>query len=150
MFSTRLPRPLVFLGLAGCAPQAICLALVLLSGPYQWVGLAAGCFYAAIILSFLGGLWWMAALLAGQTKAWIYILAIFPSLAGWLALLPWVFGLSWPGPSLIALGLILLVSPLVDIVFSRHIAVPSGWLRLRVIMATGLGGLTLAISLVGS
>lgn len=145
---TALPRPLVLLGLAGMAPQALCLALVLLSGSYQWVGLAAGCLYAAIILSFLGGLWWMAGLLAGQTAAWIYVIAVLPSLAGWATLLPWIFGWPWPGPSLMALGALLLASPLVDRTLAASIALPPGWLRLRLIMAGGLGLLTLMLALV--
>jgi hypothetical protein len=142
----KLPRPVVILGLAGVAPQAFCLALLIIFDSYQSAALAAGCFYAAIILSFLGGLWWMAGLLSGETRTWIYLLAVVPSLTGWAALLPWVIGWSWPGPSLMALGLMLLASPLVDVAISRHIAVPQGWLRLRVLMATGLGGLTLLMT----
>jgi len=146
MKQTNLPRPAVLLGLAGLAPQACCVALVVIAGPYQWIGLAAGCFYAAIIFSFLGGLWWMAALLSGEKRAWIYLLAVLPSLVGWAALLPWNLGWSWPGPSLIALGWVLLLSPFADVAISRHIAFPSGWLKLRAAMAIGLGLLTLTLA----
>lgn len=146
MFAPTLPRPLVRLGLAGLVPQALCLAAVALSGPWQWVALAAGCFYAALILSFLGGMWWMAGLLAGETRAWLYGLAVLPSLAGWAALLPWLMGWPWPEPSLTALGLILLASPLADLAIARRIAFPPGWLRLRVMMAGGLGLLTLGLA----
>lgn len=142
-----LPRPLVWLGLAGILPQALCLATALLSEPWRWVALAAGCFYAALILSFLGGLWWMAGLLAGERRGWIYGLSVVPSLAGWAALLPWLLGWPWPGPSLAALGLILLASPLADALIARTIAFPAGWLRLRVMMAGGLGLLTLGLAL---
>lgn len=144
---SALPRPLVLLGLAGIAPQALCLALVLLSGSLRWIGLAAGCLYAAIILSFLGGLWWMAGLLARRTEAWIYGVAVLPSLAGWAALLPWIFGWPWPGPSLVALGGLLLATPLVDRLLARAVPFPPGWLRLRVAMAGGLGLLTMALAL---
>jgi hypothetical protein len=146
MEKANLPRPAVLLGLAGLAPQACCVALVVIAGPYQWIGLAAGCFYAAIILSFLGGLWWMAALLSGETRTWIYGLAALPSLAGWAALLPWNLGWPWPGPSLIVLGWVLLASPLADVAISRHVTFPAGWLRLRAAMAVGLGLLTLALA----
>lgn len=145
----RLPRPLVVLGLAGWLPQAASVALVALSAPLQWAAMAAGCFYAAVILSFLGGLWWMAGLLEGERRAWIYLLAVAPSLAAWAALLPWIAGWKWPGPSLVALGLLLLASPLADAVLARHITFPAGWLRLRAIMASGLGLLTLALALIG-
>lgn len=147
MDQPHLPRPVVLLGLAGVAPQACCLALVVLCDSYQSAGLAAGSFYAAIILSFLGGLWWMAGLLSGETRAWIYLLSVVPSLAGWAALLPLAFGWPWPHPTLTVLGLMLLASPLVDAAISRHIAVPQGWLRLRVSMATGLGSTTLAMAI---
>lgn len=147
MTRAPLPRPVVLLGLAGVLPQAACLALVLSGESQSWSGLAAGAFYAALILSFLGGLWWMAALQAGRSEPWFYALAVGPSLAAWAALLPWVAGWTWPGPSLVALGLMLLASPLVDRAMAQRIALAPGWLRLRVAMATGLGTLTLALAL---
>src|SRR5437870_2146925 len=107
MSLAQLPRPAVVFGLAGLLPQAICLVLILRGGPEGWFALAAGCFYAAIILSLLGGRWWMTALLHGVRSAWIYALAGAPSLIGFAALLPWCAGWSWPGPSLVALGLTL-------------------------------------------
>ena len=143
---TTLPRPLIAFGLAGLLPQAICLALVLHGGPERWFALAAACFYAALILSFLGGLWWMAALLSGPRANWVYGLAITPSLIGLAALLPWSFGWDWPGPSLAVLGVALLVSPLIDRTLSNYVAFPAGWLQLRVIMAGLLGGMTLVIA----
>ena len=146
MSIASLPRPLVAFGLGGLLPQAICLALVVQGGPERWIALAAACFYAAIILSFLGGMWWMAGLLSGLRAGWVYGLAIVPSLIGWAALLPWSAGWNWPGPSLVVLALALLASPLVDRTLARHVAFPAGWLRLRVIMTSGLGFLTLLIA----
>ena len=146
MSIASLPRPLVAFGLGGLLPQAICLALVVQGGPERWIALAAACFYAAIILSFLGGMWWMAGLLSGLRAGWVYGLAIVPSLIGWAALLPWSAGWNWPGPSLVVLALALLASPLVDRTLARHGAFPAGWLRLRVIMTGGLGFLTLLIA----
>ena len=146
MPETILPRPLIALGLAGLLPQAICLMAVAYGGPERWIALAAGCFYAAIILSFLGGMWWMAGLLSGLRAGWVYGLAVLPSLIGFAALLPWTVGWSWPGPSLVVLALALLASPLVDRKLARHMAVPQGWLRLRMIMAGGLGLMTLLIA----
>ena len=127
-------------------PQAICLMAVAYGGPERWIALAAGCFYAAIILSFLGGMWWMAGLLSGLRAGWVYGLAVLPSLIGFAALLPWTVGWSWPGPSLVVLALALLVSPLVDRTLARQMAVPPGWLRLRLAMAGGLGLMTLLIA----
>ena len=145
----NLPRPAVLLGLSGWMPQAICLWLVAGGGPLGWSALAAGCFYAALILSFLGGMWWMAALLGGVRRAAVYVVAVLPSLAGLAALLPWTVGWDWPGPALVALGLVLLASPLVDRWLARMVELPAGWLALRMAMATGLGVLTLGLAWVG-
>jgi len=146
MFPTQLPRPVIVFGLAGLVPQAICLMLVARGGPEGWFALAAACFYPAIILSFLGGMWWMTALQAAVRSGWIYALAVTPSLIGFAALLPWSAGWRWPHPSLVALGLALLASPLVDVYLNRYATLPSGWLRLRAVMASGLGILTLLVA----
>ena len=145
---SALPIPVVGLGLAGTIPQVACAALALATPENRWFALAAGCCYAALILSFLGGMWWMALLLAGRSTArWsAYALSVAPSLIGWAALLPWCFGWRWPGPSLLVLGALLLTSPLVDHYLARDIAWPAGWLRLRMAMATGLGLATWALA----
>lgn len=146
---STLPPAVTVLGLAGWLPQALCIWAVVDKGPYQWTAKAAGCFYAALILSFLGGLWWMAGLLGGVRKSGLYVVAVLPSLAAWAALLPWSEGWHWPGPSLVALGLLLLASPLVDRKLSGDVSLPQGWLRLRMWMAGGLGILTLALAALG-
>jgi len=146
MSEQTLPRPLVWFGLAGLLPQSIFLALVLTDSSLRWIALAAACFYAAVILSFLGGLWWMALLLSGLRSARYYAAAVLPSLFGLAALLPWCLGWTWPGPSLVALGIALLASQLVDRALAGHIAFPAGWLRLRRAMSGGLGLLTLLIA----
>ena len=145
MFQT-LSRPLVVLGLAGLLPQAICLIVALSDSAYHWPAIAAACCYAAIILSFLGGMWWMAGALSGLRQPWVYVMAVMPSLAGWVALLPWCVGWTWPGPSLVALAMLLLVSPLADALLASRVALPAGWLKLRSAMGGGLGLLTLAIA----
>lgn len=147
MILPALPRPAVILGLAGILPQLLCLVAVLTLPDWRWVALAAACFYAALILSFLGGLWWMLALLRAERGWEPYVLAVVPSLGGWAALLPWTLGWTWPGPALALLGCALLVSPLVDRRLARRMALPDGWLRLRVMMASGLGLTTLTLGL---
>ena len=143
-----LPRPVVAFGLAGILPQAACWAVARSWPEDRWFALAAGCCYAALILSFLGGLWWMAGLLAGRRDNTLYLAAVAPTLIGWAALLPWCFGWPWPGPSLLLLGALLLASPLVDRQLARTVALPAGWLTLRTMMATGLGTATIALALV--
>ena len=146
MPTSTLPRPLVWFGLAGLLPQALCLALILGDSSLRWVALAAACFYAALILSFLGGMWWMAALLGILRSARFYAAAALPSLFALAALLPWCLGWTWPGPSLLALGIALLASLLVDRALADHVAFPPGWLRLRMAMSGGLGIMTLLMA----
>jgi hypothetical protein len=144
--TSPLPRPLVFFGLSGLLPQAICLVLGVQGGQQHWFALAAACCYAAIILSFLGGMWWIAGLLGGVRSGLVYAIAVVPSLIGWAALLPWCVGWSWPGPSLDVLSIALLFSPLIDFRLAKHVVLPTGWLKLRVILSCGLGLMTLLIA----
>ena len=144
MATVPLPRSLTLLGIAGWAPQVLCLVLAQGFAPYHAAALGAGCLYAAIILSFLGGLWWMSGLQSG--KAWILALAVVPSLFAWAAILPVAFGGNLSGPSSVALGLGLLASPLADRAIARQVPVSAEWLRLRTLLSTGLGLLTLAIA----
>ena len=90
----------------------------------------------------------MMGVTAGEMSWSIYLLAVVPSIAGWIALLPWVVGWAWPGPSLVLLGVLLLLSPLVDIAIARRTGAPPRWLRFRIVMASGLGLLTLAMAVV--
>lgn len=141
-----LAPPVRILGLSGLLPQALCLALAAF-GPGEVPAQQAGLAYAALILSFLGGLWWMAGLVSGQGGAAVFGVAVLPSLIGWAALLLPAAGLAQTGAALTVLGLCLLASPLVDLALSRAMALPPGWLRLRMMMAGGLGLLTLALAL---
>ncbi len=132
-----LPPAVRLLGLSGILPQLACIGHALAFGG----GFAgqAGLAYAAVILSFLGGLWWMAALLSGLRDPMPYAVAVLPSLIGWGAML-------LPAGGLWLMALCLLASPLVDRSLSRRIALPNGWLRLRWQMASGLGLTTLILA----
>ena len=147
MSINTLPRPVIVLGLSGILPQIACLVAVLLWPEWRWVALAAACFYAALIFSFLGGLWWMQALLKDERRWQPYLLSVVASIGGWAALLPWCFGWTWPGPALLVLGLAVLFSPVADRRLAAYLPVPAGWLQLRAMMATGLGTLTLILGL---
>jgi hypothetical protein len=136
------------LGFAGLLPAAACLALMLTGGEHwRWTALAIGYLYAVLIFSFLGGVWWGLAVLFPDAPRWTPLAAVMPSLIGLASFAPWLFGYPWPRPSLILVGLLLLVSPLID----RAIvgAAPGGdaWIILRVQLSTGLGVLSLLIAL---
>lgn len=134
---TELPLAPRLLGLSGILPQLACIAAALMFEPA--LAAQAGLYYAALILSFLGGLWWMAALLAGLRQTSVYVIAVLPSLIGWLALLI-------PSGGLLVVALCLLSSPLIDRALARQIALPPGWVALRWQMASGLGLSTLLLA----
>lgn len=130
------------LGYAGLLPQAFALLLLVEGSSMAWIATAGGFGYAALILSFLGGLWWATATLDGAAPRWIYGAAIAPSLIALATFLPWTWGWNWPGPSLAILALCLLLSPLVDRAIARSIPLPAQWLRLRWHLSLGLGTMT--------
>ena len=143
-----LPR---LLGFAGLLPQFAALLAVWV-GPEEWhyAALAIGFGYGALILSFLGGLWWGIAAAAQaeegrRAPGWIWVAAVMPSLVALTAYLPWVFGHEWPGPGLLLIGGALLASVLIDWRLAAMRMAPPWWLRLRLPLSLGLGGLTLAL-----
>lgn len=145
-----LPQPVRLLGLSGILPQLLCLALALMGTTLIPPGgaQAAGLAYAALILSFLGGLWWMGALQQGVREFLPYLLSVLPSLIGWAVLGAQAAGADVTRQGLLLVGLCLLLSPMVDRGFARRIPMPPGWITLRRMMATGLGLATLALALV--
>lgn len=148
---TAIPALPRWLGLAGLLPQLACLAAVWL-GPEEWryAALAIGWGYAALIFSFLGGLWWGIAAAASRRQeavpGWLWIASVVPSLLALLTYLPWVFGYGWPGPSLVLLGLAILASLLVDRRLSGREA-PGWWFALRLPLSLGLGLATVLLAL---
>ena len=139
-----LPRVARMLGYAGLLPQ-IATVLTLASGDpaVRFTALALAFAYAALILSFLGGLWWALAARAKDAPTWLWIAAVAPSLIALASAWPWTVGLAWPGPSLVVLGIALIAALLVDRRLAPLGIAPSGWLALRAPLSLGLGVLTL-------
>lgn len=135
------------LGYAGLVPQVAAFVMVLDGDPrWRFTALALGYAYAALILSFLGGLWWgLAAAARLPVSSWIWGVAVAPSLIALVSAIPWSMGEPWPGPSLGLLGTTLLGSLIVDHRLVATQVSPAWWMRLRVPLSVGLGGLTLAI-----
>ena len=138
------------LGYAGLLPQAAALGglvavrLIPDAWPLVPLLLTVAVAYPALILSFLGGIWWGIALrIGGSAQVRLGAAAVGPSLVA-LAL---VIGLGlterfdW---ALIALGSALLLTLPVDRRLERRGLVPPGWLRFRTVLSGGLGGLTIA------
>lgn len=133
-----------WLGYAGLLPQIICVALAASGHELGYTAIAGGFAYAAAIFSFLGGVWWGQALAGGKAGTGAYVLAVMPSLLAVALFLPWTFGWEWPGPALLYLGALILLSPLVDRAVGY--AAPD-FFRLRVQLSVGLGVLTIALGL---
>jgi hypothetical protein len=143
--SKLLPRAAWLLGIAGLWPQLACVALMF-DDRTRFMALSAGYFYAALIFSFLGGLWWGLAVATSRTPAWVYAAAVVPSLIAFSSGVPWMIGARWPGPSLAVLALGLFASLVVDIRLNRLGIMPTDMLRLRTLLSTGLSCLTMLLS----
>ena len=144
-----IPKAAFVAGYAGLLPQIIAAAMVLSGSEYQWTGLALAYGYAAFIFSFIGGMWWGLGVTTRKDDAsahGIFAHAVAPSLLALATYVPWIWGLTWPGPSLAYLGFFLLLSPLGDRWLSSRCALPTGWMKLRWHLSLGLGGLTLLLA----
>lgn len=131
-----------WLGYAGLLPPLLCAALIVGEHEWRYAALAGGFAYAAAIFSFLGGVWWGQALAAGRAGAAAYAVAVMPSLLAVALFLPWSLGWEWPGPALLYLGALIMMSPLVD----RALGFASrDFLWLRVQLSAGLGVLTVIL-----
>jgi hypothetical protein len=137
-----------WLGLAGLLPQLAAVAVVFGGDTsLHFSAIALGYAYAALILSFLGGLWWGIGATADRPPEWLWIAAVVPSLVALASALPWAVGAPWPGPSLVVLGLALIGALGVDVLLARLGLVPRWWMSLRLPLSLGLGGLTLLLAL---
>ncbi|WP_287445279.1 DUF3429 domain-containing protein [Altererythrobacter sp.] len=146
MTTETLSRPARILGYAGLLPQAISLVLLLQGGEWGFIALAGGFAYAALIFSFLGGVWWGQALLARRGDVIVYLIAVLPSLLALALFLPWTFGWQWPEPQLLCLGVLIALSPCID----RWLGLSDpAFMQLRWHLSLGLGTLTAALGLIG-
>jgi hypothetical protein len=141
------PLP-VRLGYLGLLPQFVFLAMASSGGPAHWIALVGGLAYAALIFSFLGGVWWGLALTASRQTPWLFAISVVPSLIALGCFLPWVWGLRWPEPYLLVLGVLLTMSCLVDLRAARSLKLPIDWTRMRIRLSLGLGLATFLLGLV--
>jgi hypothetical protein len=132
------------LGLTGLLPQLAAIGLLLDGDPQsRFSALAIAYAYAALILSFLGGLWWGLAARTDTPPRWLWFASVAPSLIALVTAWPWMVGLRWPGPSLVVLGISLIGTLIVDRALVRDGIAPPGWMALRVPLSLGLGVLTM-------
>lgn len=131
------------LGYAGLLPQVA--AVIMLAGGSPIVAslgamLAFG--YGALILSFLGGIWWGFAVKRAVGQTPLLVAAVLPSLVA-LALGIGATVRGDTGRSLVGLGLAILLTLMVDRRLAESGEAPVGWMALRVPLSVGLGVLTI-------
>lgn len=132
------------LGYSGLLPQIIAVAMNATGHEWRYSAMEGGFVYAALIFSFLGGVWWGQAIAIGRAGAGAYGLAVLPSLLALALYLPRTVGWEWPGPALYYLGALIMGSPVID----RALGFASAdFLRLRWHLSLGLGVLTIALGL---
>lgn len=132
--SISIPRSALWLGLAGLIPFWLMSAMAGLSmDSYRATfGLNGALAYAAVILSFLGGIRWGAGM-SEQSKlqqARSFSLAVIPSLAAWSALLI---------PAIPAVSLLiasLLMQALWDVLSTQDGLLPAWFAKLRMILTS--------------
>ncbi|MEL6876248.1 MAG: DUF3429 domain-containing protein [Pseudomonadota bacterium] len=141
-----MPASAWWLGVAGLLPQILCLVL-LFDDQHRFSALAAAWLYAALIFSFLGGIWWGLGVAHENPPDWLFTVSVLPSLVAFFSGIPWMIGTTWPGPSMLLLGAGLILALLVDRTLFRQGLMREGMYRLRVILSGGLGSLTLVIGI---
>ncbi|MGN7161530.1 DUF3429 domain-containing protein [Sphingomonas sp. SAFR-052] len=142
----RPPIAAMVLGYAGLLPPIIAVAVRLIDPAKGGMLLALALFYAALILSFLGGMWWgaVSARVSGATLTLWLAIAVVPSLVA-LAAGAVLFASVLSAAAIVAAGL--LGSLLVDMALVRAGHVPTWWMKLRVPLSVGLAALTLLTGL---
>ena len=148
------PPPARVLGYAGLLPNLVALGWALAvhdapgGGPVAYALAMSAQVYAALILSFLGGMWWgVAALRVAPERLWGWLaMAVAPSL--WAAA---AFVSAWiarpPVGIALVLGAGLVLSLFGDARLRREAMVPAWWMRLRVPLSVGLAVETVAAAL---
>jgi hypothetical protein len=141
--------PAIVLGAMGLLPMVIALFVRLAAGmtpdtplPGKIGGLALT--YAAMILSFLGGIWWGVASIRAteEQRPKLLVIAVAPAVIATI-----LFGLSADMPVICStlLGLVIAATPLVDRMLHRMRLVPPWWMNLRLPLSLALGALTIGL-----
>ena len=143
-----LPSSARWLGFAGLAPQILLVGIVI-AGPASFgpVAREVALAYSGTILSFIGGAWWgLASRLQTDVHWSIWIAAVIPSLIGFAAISALSMRLPC-GQSLLLTGTSLIGTLTIDYKLAASGVSPPGWLRLRVPLSLGLGGLTILMAI---
>ena len=140
----RVSHAAMLLGFAGLAPQFAAVTMIALGRSDLALPVAVA--YPLIILSFLGGIWWGFAVRRREDQASLAALAVVPSLVA-MGLLVMATVTGKFGQLLIGTGVAILMTLIVDRQLVRSGDAPADWMRLRVPLSLGLGGLTIVAGL---
>lgn len=140
---TGVPRLVLFYGLLGVIPFVAPPMASLLAPALRPLAAQFAAFYAALILSFLGGARWGLAVARPRPEPRVVTLAMLPTLAG-LALL--LVPDPWRGAQLLGLAGLLAVHWLWD---RRAAGVPGWYGRLRSVLTAGAVTGLLAQAVIG-
>ena len=141
---TRIPLAALLPGLLGLAPfWVLALSTIVGTGLDPLIALTALIMYGAIILSFVGALWWGLAVNASADapRGTLFVWSVFPALIGWFATL------ALPGVGLRMLMAGLALQWVLDGLLARKVPglIPGWMLRLRTMLTGGaVGALGLA------
>jgi len=140
------PVPALLLGYAGLLPPIIGIVWRLIDPAKGGAANALALFYSALILSFLGGMWWgaVAARVTGAALTLWLAIAVVPTLVALVAGAV-LFASVLSASAIVAAGL--LGALLIDMALVRAGHVPMWWMKLRVPLSVGLAALTLLTGL---
>lgn len=129
------------LGFAGLVPQLLALLLIATRIDAA-LGTLLAFGYAVLIVSFLGGIWWGIAMQDGRGQPRIAAIAVLPTLVGFGLMIARILGLR-SDLALVMLGIVVLLTLLIDRMLVSRDRAPPGWMGLRVPLSLGLGALTI-------
>ncbi len=152
-------RTAFLLGFAGLLPQVAAVVLIVIGKADRtdlaWAPLVLGyglaLVYGAVILSFLGGIWWGIAMRRdGAGQGTLAALSVVPSLVGAACVGTAAVAFSSRASvfALIALGIAILLALLVDRRLVETGEAPANWMRLRAPLSLGLGVLTIVAAVI--
>lgn len=135
-------EPPLILGYAGLLPQVTAAATCFFDAGGDLGGMFAFG-YAALILSFVGGIWWGFAMNDAGRQGRIATCAVLPSLVAALLILLSIVHLLSLAWALVILGAAVMLTLLIDRALVVRGCAPRGWMALRIPLSIGLGSLTI-------
>lgn len=129
------------LGFAGLMPQLVSLLLIATRIDAA-LGALLAFGYAMLIVSFLGGVWWGLAMQDRRRQPRIAMIAVAPTLISFALMIARMSGLR-SDIALVLIGIVVLLTLLIDRMLVSGDQAPPGWMGLRVPLSVGLGALTI-------